>query len=122
MAKDLEKEVKEEAENREDKTVGRRFFSTSEGFVDDDGYWKIVTNVGESRTEDGEHWETLYVDSMAIDRDFSNGYQTSITSALSELYEKTIKRGFDSLFDAENYDQKVREKLEEKNAAQDKGN
>lgn len=97
------------------KVIGRRYFSETEGILGDDGFWKIISGIGESRTSDGEDWETLYIDAMSLDDDFDRGYRTALSSALNEFVEKVTNRGFTSLFDAEEFDQNMKAKLEDKN-------
>ena len=108
----------------EKKVIGRRLFSETDATLDDEGYWKILTAIGESRSFDGEEWETLYIDSMSIDNDFDRGYQTTLVSALSEYAEKTIKRGFNSIFDADKFDKAIKTKRTKKelNETKDKDN
>ena len=93
---------------------GKRFFSETEGILGEDGYWKIISGIGESRSKDGEDWETLFMDAMALNKDFEEGYSTALGSVLAQFMAKTHERGFDNLFDAEDYDEALKAKLAEK--------
>ena len=96
------------------KYKGRRFFGETEGTLGDDGFWKVISGLGESRSVDGEKWDSLFMDAMSIGKDFDEAYATALGSVLSEFLAKTKERGFSSLFEAEEFDNTMKARLEEK--------
>ena len=96
------------------KYLGKRFFSETEGIIGDDGYWKVISGIGESRSVDGKEWETLFLDAMAIDTNFDRAYSTALASVLNDFVEKVSNRGFSSLFESTAYDKSLEEKRLEK--------
>jgi len=108
-----------EKKSKRDSTefIARRFFGETEGIMGEDGFWTVTSGLGESRSKDGEDWETLFIDAMSIDDDFDRGYATALSSVLNEFMAKTKERGFNSLFEAEAYDNALRARLEEKEIA-----
>jgi len=89
-----------------DKVIGRKI-SQETSTIYENGLWTSNSKIVESRLkDDGEEWQTAELESTAIDRTFELAYGAALDSVLKEFLSRTIGRGFDSLLDANEYDNK----------------
>jgi hypothetical protein len=63
-----------------DKYIGRKIVMTTDCIKNDTGWWTVVINVIQSRSEDLEEWEDVEASIKTIDKSLDNAIGNAYTS------------------------------------------
>ncbi len=92
----------------EKKVVGRKSSSVTVCNLQEDGYWKVVSEIVDDVLFEGDKdWTSEKVEAMAIDKDCSAAIRTSMNSTLGFILDNVYKNGFPGLVEYRAYERQL---------------
>lgn len=92
----------------EKKVIGRKSASNTTCDLQEDGYWKVVSEIIDGVLYEGnEDWTTEKLEAMAIDKDCSAAIRTSMNSTLGFIIDNVYKNGFTGLVEYREYERQL---------------
>lgn len=99
----------------EKRVISRENISSTKCDLQEDGTWKIVSEIHDKALLEGEtEWIDESVSSMTYDSDPQNGIQTVMGSNLNYLTQIVYQNGFRGLIEYREYERSLNKAREEK--------
>jgi len=93
------------------KIIGRESISGTFCELQEDGYWKVISEINDNvlyEYADGKtEWVKEKVDAKALDTDCQKAIQTAMNSTLGYLLDNVYKKGFSGLIELREYERRL---------------
>lgn len=94
----------------EKKIVGRESLSTTHCELEEDGTWKVLSEIGDAVLYDGEsEWVSEKVDALVYNKDCQKAIEIAMNSTLGFLLDNVYKGGFKGLVEFREYERRLKE-------------